>query len=44
MIFENITENEYEKFWNIYKNRCFLSSIEIGHLREKMTGTFLMLV
>lgn len=35
MIFENITENEYEKFWNIYKNRCFLSSIEIGHLREK---------
>ena len=35
MVFENITENEYEKFWNIYKNRCFLSSIEIGHLREK---------
>lgn len=35
MIFENITENEYEKFWNIYDNKCFLSSIEIGHLREK---------
>ena len=35
MVFENITENEYEKFWNIYDNKCFLSSIEIGHLREK---------
>ena len=35
MIFENITENEYEKFWNIYDKKCFLSSIEIGHLREK---------
>lgn len=35
MIFENITENEYEKFWNFYENKCFLSSIKIGHLREK---------
>ncbi len=34
MIFLEISEKEYEKFWNSYENRCFLSSIELGSLRK----------
>lgn len=34
MNFIEINEKEYKKFWNNYKNRCFLSSVELGSLRQ----------
>lgn len=35
MEFTELTEDEYEKFWETHPLKTFLSAPEIGHLREK---------
>ena len=35
MKFREITEEEYRKFWEKSKQKCFLNAPEIGHLNEK---------
>mgnify|MGYP003499356589 CR=1 FL=1 len=35
MEFLLLSESEYEKFWNNHPQKTFLSSVEIGKLREK---------